>query len=119
MPKDLLLAWHEADEEVAAEVREALEAEARDDAARAERLATPYAVATPRIGTQSESDPYRLSGVEASAVAAFSASVAAAAPPARSFRSTSSSPVDSSSTIIRSSKSKTSRTGFDFAFAWA
>ena len=52
-------------------LREALEAEARDDAARAERLATPYAVATPRIGSQSESDPYRLSGVEASAVAAF------------------------------------------------
>jgi hypothetical protein len=52
-------------------LREALEAEARDDAARAERLATPYAVATPRIGSQSESDPYRLSGVEASAIAAF------------------------------------------------
>jgi len=52
-------------------LREALEAEARDDAARAERLATPYAVATPRIGSQSESDPYRLSGVEASASAAF------------------------------------------------
>jgi hypothetical protein len=52
-------------------LREALEAEARDDSARAERLATPYAAATPRIGSQSESDPYRLSGVEASAVAAF------------------------------------------------
>ena len=36
-------------------LREALEAEARDDAARAERLATPYAVATRRIGSQSES----------------------------------------------------------------
>lgn len=52
-------------------LREALEAEARDDTARAERLATSYQVATPRIGSQSESDPYRLSGVEASAVAAF------------------------------------------------
>src|SRR5215207_5135424 len=52
-------------------LREALEAEARDDAARAERLATPYAVTTPRIGSQSESDPYRLSGVEASASASF------------------------------------------------
>ncbi|MGE3268232.1 MAG: AAA domain-containing protein, partial [Chloroflexota bacterium] len=52
-------------------LREALEAEARDDASRAERLATPYAAATPRIGSPSESDPYRLSGVEASAVAGF------------------------------------------------
>jgi hypothetical protein len=54
-----------------APLREALEAEARDDAARSERLATEYATATPRIGGPSESDPYRLSGVEASACAAF------------------------------------------------
>jgi hypothetical protein len=54
-----------------APLREALEAEARDDAARSERLATEYAAATPRIGGPSESDPYRLSGVEASACAAF------------------------------------------------
>ena len=54
-----------------APLREALEAEAREDAARAERLATGYARAAPRIGGPSESDPYRLSGVEASAAAAF------------------------------------------------
>ena len=52
-------------------LREALEAEAKDDLDRAERLATEYAKATPRIGGQSESDPYRLAGVEASACAAF------------------------------------------------
>lgn len=54
-----------------APLREALEAEAKDDVARSERLATPYATATPRIGGHSESDPYRLAGIDASSCAAF------------------------------------------------
>ncbi len=54
-----------------APLREALEAEAKEDAMRAERLATSYAAATPRIGGPSESDPYRLSGIDASACAAL------------------------------------------------
>ncbi|MDP8921773.1 MAG: DEAD/DEAH box helicase family protein, partial [Chloroflexota bacterium] len=52
-------------------LREALEAEARDDASRAERLATTYQVANPRIGGPSESDPYRLAGIDAGAVGQF------------------------------------------------
>ena len=54
-----------------APLREALEAEAKDDAARSERLATSYAAATPRIGGPNESDPYRLSGVDPAACSAF------------------------------------------------
>jgi hypothetical protein len=54
-----------------APLREALEAEAKDDLERAHRLMTPYEVASPRIGGHSESDPYRLSGIDASACAAF------------------------------------------------
>ena len=54
-----------------APLREALEAEAKDDLARSERLAAGYSSATPRIGGPSESDPYRLSGIDPSACAAF------------------------------------------------
>ncbi|MFN8524176.1 MAG: AAA domain-containing protein [Chloroflexota bacterium] len=52
-------------------LREALEAEAKDDLERAQRLAAGYAAATPRIGGHSESDPYRLTGVDGASVAAF------------------------------------------------
>lgn len=54
-----------------APLREALEAEARDDAERALRLESHYERAEPRIGNRSQENPYRLLGLEASAVAAF------------------------------------------------
>ncbi|HZR00109.1 MAG TPA: DEAD/DEAH box helicase family protein [Chloroflexota bacterium] len=54
-----------------APLREALEAEARDDAERAERLAAPYERAEPRIGGRGQESPWRLLGLQASAVAAF------------------------------------------------
>lgn len=54
-----------------APLREALEAEARDDAERAERLQAPYEKAEPRIGGRGQESPWRLLGMNASAVAAF------------------------------------------------
>ncbi len=54
-----------------APLREALEAEAKNEMVRAESLAATYEKAAPRIGSPSETDPYRLSGIDGSAVAAF------------------------------------------------
>ena len=52
-------------------LREALEAEARDDAERAERLATPYLKAEPRQGGRGQESPFRLSGLTVSGAAGF------------------------------------------------
>src|SRR5438552_17637083 len=52
-------------------LREALEAEARDDAERAERLQAPYERAEPRQGGRGQESPFRLLGLTASQVAAF------------------------------------------------
>jgi hypothetical protein len=52
-----------------APLREALEAEARDDAERAERLTTPYERAEPRMGGRSQENPFRLFGFPPSAIA--------------------------------------------------
>jgi hypothetical protein len=54
-----------------APLREALEAEARDDEERAQRLQAPYEKAEPRIGGRSQESPWRLLGLQASAVAAL------------------------------------------------
>ncbi len=52
-------------------LREALEAEARDDVERAERLATPYQKAEPRQGGRGQESPFRLSGLTVSGAAGF------------------------------------------------
>ncbi|HEY3107769.1 MAG TPA: AAA domain-containing protein [Chloroflexota bacterium] len=52
-------------------LREALEAEARDDLERAQRIAAPYERAEPRMGGRGQESPYRLLGIAASQVAAF------------------------------------------------
>ena len=52
-----------------APLREALEAEARDDAERAERLTSPYERAEPRMGGRGQETPFRLFGFQPSAIA--------------------------------------------------
>jgi hypothetical protein len=52
-----------------APLREALEAEARDDAERAQRLATPYERVEPRPGARGQESPFRLFGLAPSAAA--------------------------------------------------
>lgn len=54
-----------------APLREALEAEARDDEERAQRLQAAYEKAEPRIGGRGQESPWRLLGLQASAVAAL------------------------------------------------
>jgi len=54
-----------------APLREALEAEGREDTERAQRLKAAYERAEPRIGSRGQDNPFRLLGLSASAVAAF------------------------------------------------